>query len=108
MNQDFKSTIVAETEAPNLGFSFASCLLQKTPEPCLIIILGASGDLTARKVIPSLFNLYLQGGLPDPFLIVGCARTQWHNEEFRNRMKASLEQRPDFSEAKWRGFSKDG
>jgi len=105
MNQDFESKIMAETKTSDLGLSFESCLLQKTPEPCLIVIIGASGDLAARKVIPSLYNLYLQGGLPDPFLIIGCARTPWSHDEFRNRMRTALEHRSDFSEIKWQGFS---
>ncbi|MBL7102411.1 MAG: hypothetical protein ISS60_06600, partial [Desulfobacteraceae bacterium] len=44
-------------------------------EPCTLVIIGASGDLTARKLVPALLNLYLNDGLPDPFLIVGCGRT---------------------------------
>ena len=45
-----------------------------TVAPCTIVIFGASGDLTSRKLIPALFSLYIQGKLPDPVAIVGCAR----------------------------------
>ncbi len=105
MNQDSESKIMAETRTSNLGLSFESCLWQKPPEPCLIVIIGASGDLSARKVIPSLYTLYLHGGLPDPFAIVGCARTHWSHDEFRNKMRTALEQESNFSQARWLRFS---
>ena len=51
-----------------------------------IVIFGASGDLTRRKLIPSLFNLYCKGRLPEDFRVVGVARSDWSAEEFRRRM----------------------
>ena len=56
----------------------------------MIVIVGASGDLTARKIVPAFFNLFLNDGLPDPFLVVGCARTKLSNQEYRDRMKNAL------------------
>jgi len=53
------------------------------PDPCLIVIFGGSGDLTRRKLIPALHSLYLQGGLPERFAILGCARTAMNDEGFR-------------------------
>ena len=105
MNTNDPITTVAETKTYDLGLSYESCLLPKTPEPCMIVIIGASGDLTARKVIPSLYNLYLNQGLPDPFLIIGCARTEWNHDEFRSRMRTALEHRSDFNEANWQGIA---
>ncbi len=46
----------------------------KKVESCSIVIFGASGDLTARKLIPAFYHLYCQKQLPDPFRIVGIAR----------------------------------
>ena len=97
----------ARATAPDLQIPFASCLLEGQPDPCTIVILGASGDLTARKVIPALYDLYLSGGLPDLFLVVGCARTDLSDQEFRERMKdalvaAGIQQ----EEAKWHAFFK--
>ncbi len=66
------------------------CPVEKPVEPCSIVILGASGDLTARKLVPALFRLYVNNGLPDSFLIVGCSRTPWSAREFRARMRASV------------------
>ena len=58
------------------------CLTEDRPDPCTLVIAGASGDLTARKVVPALFNLYTRNSLPEPFLVVGCARTKMSDEEF--------------------------
>ncbi|HDO30197.1 MAG TPA: hypothetical protein ENG79_03945, partial [Desulfobacteraceae bacterium] len=44
-------------------------------EPCTIVIFGASGDLTRRKLIPALYSMFIQGRMPTPFTIVGCSRT---------------------------------
>jgi glucose-6-phosphate 1-dehydrogenase len=52
--------------------------------PTSIVIFGASGDLTGRKLIPSLFNLYCKGRLPDRVSIYGFSITEWSSEEFRN------------------------
>jgi len=49
--------------------------MEEKPEPCGLVIFGASGDLTHRKLIPALFNLYQRDLLSDNFFILGCART---------------------------------
>jgi len=59
-------------------------------EPSTITILGATGDLTARKLMPALFNLYRIGSLPEDFAIVGCGRTELTDETFRDRMGEAL------------------
>ncbi len=51
-------------------------------EPCSIVIFGASGDLTRRKLIPALFSLFSQDKLPRPFTIIGCSRTEMGNLQF--------------------------
>ena len=63
------------------------CYMVRKSEPCTIVIFGASGDLTARKLIPALFNLYKNNGLPDSFSIVGCGRTPLDNQGFRAARK---------------------
>ena len=47
---------------------------RKADEPCTIVIFGASGDLTARKLIPALYHLFLEGQMPESFRVVGFAR----------------------------------
>ncbi len=58
--------------------------------PQIIVIFGASGDLTHRKLIPALFELHRQRRLPSEFAVLGCARRPWSDEEFRSRMASSL------------------
>jgi len=55
-----------------------------------IVIFGASGDLTRRKLIPALFNLLRKERLPENTQIVGFARSEFSDEEFRDSMKAAL------------------
>ena len=63
--------------------------MNKIPESQILIIFGASGDLTHRKLIPSLFELFERKLLPDKFLIVGVSRTKQSTEEFRKNRKSS-------------------
>ena len=55
----------------------------RTPPPLAMVIFGASGDLTARKILPALAELADRGRLNDRFTVIGVARTQWTDEEFR-------------------------
>ena len=47
---------------------------ERVPEPCIVVIFGASGDLTKRKLLPALFHLEQQNLLPENFAVVGVAR----------------------------------
>lgn len=58
----------------------------KKPENLALIIFGASGDLTYRKLIPAVYSLKAQGMLPEKFEIIGAGRTKLSDEEFRKRM----------------------
>jgi glucose-6-phosphate 1-dehydrogenase len=60
-----------------------SGLIAKDLDPQAIVIFGASGDLTKRKLLPAFYHLFLRGLLPKGFAIVGYARTEWSDEEFR-------------------------
>jgi len=57
------------------------------PAPFGLVIFGASGDLTSRKLIPAVFELFEQGFLSDSFFILGCSRTVLDDETFRRRLK---------------------
>ncbi len=63
---------------------------RRTVEPCTIIIFGASGDLTARKLVPALYHLFLARQIPSPFRIVGFARRAKTHEEWRAEMRDAL------------------
>ncbi len=58
--------------------------------PCIIVIFGATGDLTAKKLMPALYNLAKDGGLPAQFACVGFARRPKSHEEFRAEAKAAI------------------
>ena len=61
------------------------------PEKHILVIFGALGDLTKRKLIPALFELKKQNMLPEDFAIIGTGRTKTSDEEFRNKMRDALE-----------------
>ena len=59
-------------------------------ENCCIVIFGASGDLTARKLVPALYNLYKVGRLGKHFSVLGVARTGLSDDDFRQKMHEAL------------------
>ncbi len=104
-NQNTERMALASVSAPDPGMDSRECLAPQRSEPCIIVIMGATGDLTARKLIPALFNLYLNGGLPESFQIVGCGRTKLESTEFRKRMETALEAAGMFDQAQWQAFT---
>lgn len=62
----------------------------KTVEPCILVIFGATGDLTGRKLLPALYNLAVDGQLPGHFACVGFARREKSNEDFRQEMLSDI------------------
>src|SRR5271170_1323104 len=58
----------------------------KQGDPCVMVIFGAAGDLTGRKLIPALYNLAQSGLLSREFAVVGVARSQKSNEDFRREI----------------------
>lgn len=59
-------------------------------DPCLMVIFGASGDLTRRSLVPSLFELAAKGLLPQPCAVLGVARSDWSDDAFRERMREAV------------------
>ena len=64
--------------------------LKRSPQPSTIVILGATGDLTKRKLIPSLYSLFQEGYLPSDFKIVAFARRPKDDDVFRTDMEEAL------------------
>ena len=60
------------------------------PKPCILVIFGASGDLTGKKLIPALYNLLIEGNLPTNFVCVGVARREKSVDEFRSEMSDQI------------------
>jgi glucose-6-phosphate 1-dehydrogenase len=77
--------------------------LTRTPEPCVLMIFGASGDLTRRKLFPALYSLAFRRLLPESFAVVGAARSDWSTEDFVARMEESVKQfgRDEFRQDVW-------
>jgi glucose-6-phosphate 1-dehydrogenase len=65
--------------------------LERMPEPCIMVICGATGDLTERKLAPALYNLMLGGFLPPEFSVVGFARRDLSNDQFRDHLKEGID-----------------
>ncbi|MGH7323218.1 MAG: glucose-6-phosphate dehydrogenase [Candidatus Rokuibacteriota bacterium] len=83
--------------------------MSSADEPVTLIIFGASGDLTRRKLMPALFALYAARTLPEPFAIVAAARTEMSDDEFRRRMLEAVTEfgrvKPP-SDAVWERFAR--
>src|SRR3954469_14218886 len=70
-----------------------------TPPPCVLVIFGASGDLTARKLLPAIERLATFNRLPENFALVGVARTEMSDDAFRQHCATSAKQEP--ASAQW-------
>jgi len=81
--------------------------LPRVPEPGVVVIFGASGDLTSRKLVPALYELASQRKLPMEFAIVGISRTEMGHEEFRKKLREMLEEHVSggVSDDVWESFS---
>lgn len=62
----------------------------RSSDPCILVIFGATGDLTARKLIPAVYNIGKEGLLPTNFACVGFARREKSHEQFREEMKNNI------------------
>lgn len=62
------------------------------PDNCILVIFGASGDLTKRKLVPALFDLHRLDALPQKFAVLGIGRSKLTDTKFRNRMVESVMQ----------------
>src|SRR6187431_1461775 len=65
--------------------------LERMAEPCTMVICGATGDLTERKLGPALYNLLLGGFLPPEFTVVGFARREMSDDEFRDHLRQGVD-----------------
>src|ERR1700730_6337006 len=81
---------------------------QRPAPPCVIVIFGASGDLTHRKLIPALFDVFRAGLLSKHFAVLGFARSPLSNEDFRRTAREGIEKYTPsgtFSDPTWQEFS---
>ncbi len=85
----------------------AGLRLERIPAPCVMVIFGVTGDLTARKLMPSLYDLAVGHPLPEGFSIVGVSHRDWDDETFRQEMKKAVEEgaRAPVTEESWNLFA---
>src|SRR5256884_6339857 len=105
------SAMVAPVNHSGQFEEVAACKLgeaRKAVEPCSIVIFGASGDLTARKLIPAFYHLCKEKQMPADFRIIGFARREKTDASWLDELRQALDQ---FSRTKpvddqvWREFS---
>src|SRR3990167_4790763 len=81
--------------------------MPKAIDPCILVILGATGDLTARKLAPAIYHLGLDGLLPKQFACVGFARRQKTHEQFRTEIYENIKsfsRTQPIDETFWKSF----
>ena len=77
------------------------------PEATIFIIFGGTGDLNFRKLAPALYNLFLDGWLPDNFAIIGTGQNKYNDDEYRQKLHEGIN---EFSrsgkteDVKWKEF----
>src|ERR671911_462500 len=81
--QRSKSKLLVE----NINPLRSATRLDRTAEPCVVVIFGATGDLTRRKLLPALYRLAQQRAIPGEFAVLGIARHSLSDDEFRAAMK---------------------
>jgi len=100
------STVI-QGQINNLG-TICGCTMVGSLDSCAIVIFGASGDLTARKLIPALYRMFLNAALPDPVSIIGCSRTAYTHATFRVFLQtacAACHGEVQFDMARWHEFA---
>ena len=83
---------------------------QSSAEPCVLVIFGATGDLTHRKLVPAIYNLAHEGQLPASFAVVGFARRPKTHEQFRAELRDAVAQHSRFqpiNPAVWDSLAQD-
>src|SRR5438045_6113932 len=78
------------------------------PQPCAVVIFGATGDLTHRKLVPALYNIAADGELPPGLAVVGFARRPKSDDDFRSDMVEATKKysRQTVRDDLWDAFSK--
>src|SRR2546423_1648548 len=80
----------------------------RIPDPCAIVLFGATGDLTRRKLVPALYSLFSQGQLPRNFAIIAFARRDKDDASFREDLRAAVAKYAPslpLSQDKWSEFA---
>lgn len=99
---------MADQEVPSTGNPLREGISTRTvPEPCTVVIFGATGDLTHRKLIPALYNIAADGELPPGLSVVGFARRPKTDDEFRAELEEATRKhsRQSVRDEIWKSFA---
>src|ERR1700722_4419843 len=83
---------------------------ERRAPPCAVVIFGANGDLTKRKLLPALYRLAYERRIPPNFAVIGNSRTPMTDDEFREKMRESVEhflEDSPFEADLWESFAKN-
>jgi glucose-6-phosphate 1-dehydrogenase len=98
------------TEPPDEAMICRLSESRKPAEPCSIVIFGASGDLTARKLVPALYHLFKDRQMPPAFRVIGFARREKTDDSWRQELRTALNQysrTQPVDDAVWREFARN-
>ena len=63
---------------------------ERVRTPTILVVFGATGDLMARKIVPSIFHLYRKALLPERFRVVGFSRREWSDDDLRSHVRGII------------------
>ncbi len=81
---------------------------ENQPDATLFVIFGASGDLTQRKLVPALYNLYLSGWMPEKFEVIGTSSREMSDVKFRDHLRDGVNEfsrRGKVKDEDWKNFA---
>ncbi len=81
--------------------------MPSAPDPCVLVIFGASGDLTSRKLIPALYEMAVTKALPEATRVLGVSRTEMSEDAWRDQLQPWVrEHAKGFNPASWAAFAR--
>ncbi|MFH0812087.1 MAG: glucose-6-phosphate dehydrogenase [Pseudomonadota bacterium] len=97
---------IAQVKSEAVVRTPGSCAID-IPDPCALVIFGASGDLTRRKLVPALYRVYKNGLLPENFFIFGTSRTEMNADQFREKMLSAVKGAfpKEYDDSTWKEFA---
>ena len=106
MGKDERGTVIAGGQGAKQYSPIESCEIE-VPGPFCLVIFGASGDLTRRKIMPALYRMERDKLIPEDFVVLGVARTEMSDRAFRELMRDELKNvfPEDFDKAVWKKMS---
>lgn len=100
---------IATADAPNTNPLRDAQATRPQPKPCALVIFGATGDLTHRKLVPALYNLAADGDLPPGTAVIGFARRDKSDDDFRKEMEEATRKfsRQPVNDELWNHFAQN-